>query len=257
MRTRGYIIYAVAAYLVFLVGTFPASKAYRLITKRAGENTKSLELAGIEGPWWSATATQARIGPLEFTNAGWRLQPLLLLIGNVVLQVHASKADEGYIKSRVAFGFGKVSLKKTEMSLPLSILDPLGGPFGVRLDGMISSSINKIILRDGYPVMADGVIILNNMQILSPQQLRLGDFKVVMVTEEKTVRLTFVDSGGPLKAEGVLQLNADGGYDFSGTFLAQDQTQPTLADYISLMGKPDDNGQVTVSMSGKLPRMNI
>lgn len=254
MKARGYIIYAALVYLFFLVATFPASKAYSIINNQLGNNADQFVLYDVQGPWWSGEASGASFGPVQFEKFAWSFRPLSLLLGKVSASIQC-KVDDGFIRGNISKGFNTLTLHKVDLRLPLNLLDGLSGQFGVGIDGYFSSKMKRIKIEKGSLVAADGTLVWNGAGMSSPQQLTLGDYKANFVTEKDAVRFTFTDSGGPLKAEGVLQVSPNGNYTFSGTFVAVDKEQPTITDMLSLLGKIDDNGKLTLSRSGKIPRL--
>jgi hypothetical protein len=241
-------------YLFFLVATFPASKAYSIISRQLGKNGSHFVLYDVQGAWWSGQASAASFGTVQFGKISWRFRPLSLFLGQISASIKC-EVDDGFIRGNISKGFNTLTLKKVDLRLPLDLLDSFSGQFGVAIGGYFSSNIRRIKIDKGNLVAADGTLVWNGAGMSSPQQLSLGDYKANFVTEKDAVHFTFADSGGPLKAEGVLKVNPDGNYTFSGTFVAVDKEQPTITDMLSLLGKIDDNGRLTVSYSGKMPRL--
>lgn len=252
MKAKGFIIYGVIAYLFFLAATFPAAKAYAILSRQMGKNVGQFVLTGIKGPWWSGEAAGARIGLLQVQNLQWRFKPLALITGQVSASVKC-KTSDGYVRGILAKGVNSLSAKNVTLRLPLDLFNNVAGMFGVNAKGYFAAQIKRVKIKKGYLAAADGTLIWNGAGMDSPQKLTLGDFKADSTTEKDGIRLTFNDNGGPLKAQGVLRIDDQGAYTFSATFVALDKKQPTLSDMLSLLGNMDDNGKVTVSRNGKLP----
>ena len=219
-----------------------------------GNNADQLVLYNVQGPWWAGEAYGAAFETVRLEKVAWRFSPFSLLWGKISVFVKC-KVDDGFIRGNISKGFNTVTIKNLDLRLPLDLLDGLSGKFGVDINGYFSSKVKKIKIDKGSLVAADGTLVLNGAGMSSPQQLSLGDYKANFTTEKDMVRFTFADSGGPLKAEGVLQINPDGRYTFSGTFVPVDREQPTITDMLSLLGKIDDNGRLNLSRSGKMPRL--
>jgi len=250
MKARTYIIYGVAAYLFFLLAAFPAEIAYPYFLGKA--RLRQIEMAGIQGPWWSGRISALRFKGVKFDNVNMRFRPLSLLIGRAAVSMQG-KITGGYFRGTASKGLGGLRLKDLELRLPLALLDQFSVRYGVRLKGLMSADLSAIKIEKGFITAADGKVALNGAELETPQSLRLGDFSAKVSTENEQVRMTFTDGGGPVKAEGVAQLSRKGEYSFSGTFVVVDKSQPTLEDFLTLLGKPGSDGRITVSSTGKLP----
>ncbi len=68
-------------------------------------------------------------------------------------------------------------------------------------------------------------------------------------TRAGVIQGTLFDKGGPVQAKCVLRLKADGGYQFSGAFIARDAA---LAPALQALG-PAADGKVALSYQGRYP----
>ena len=74
-------------------------------------------------------------------------------------------------------------------------------------------------------------------------------------TKDEAVQGVLSDGGGPLSAEGLLTLSADGAYQFSGRFAARGDKD--LEQALRTMGRPGADGKVAVKQSGTLASLGL
>ena len=86
--------------------------------------------------------------------------------------------------------------------------------------------------------------------------LSLGDLQVAFEPHEGGVKGVLNDQGGPLRAEGLLQLNPDKSYEFDGEFGTRG-SQPDLHAALTTMGRFNKDGKVKVSLKGNLAQFGL
>ena len=87
--------------------------------------------------------------------------------------------------------------------------------------------------------------------------MRLGDLKMTFETGADGVKGILSDGGGPLSAEGLLTLDAEGGYQFNGALAARDPSAKDLKNALNSMGRPDREGKHVIKRSGKLSQLQF
>ncbi len=252
-----YTAYALAAYCFFLVWTFPADRACRILLERLPTLKEKVFLSQVDGTVWSGRAAVAVVDGVTLDNFSWTLQPFALLGGHVQVFLRC-RIPDGSLQGIVSLGRNDLSVLKFVASIPAAFFDQQTKPFGVGLNGLFSAKLARLVLRNGRIVEADGTMVWSGAQVVEPQLVKLGDLKAQWTTEENGAILGVLsDGGGPLQAQGTFKLSGEGRYDFSGSFRSRDRTQPALLDTLQLFGRPGKDGAVRTSLSGKLPLIEI
>lgn len=251
----GYAVFAFAAYLVFLVWTFPAARAFNLADQRGGIIPEEIWVSGLEGSVWSGTAAEALVGGVQLRKAGWSFKPWALLLGRLQASFRA-QVETGELHGVASVSRHGLQLKKVGAKLPAALAAKYWADL-VKLDGTIVVGLDRFSIRDGLIDAVDGRVVWSSARVMEPQQVRLGDLKLEWSTLEDGVQCVLSDGGGPLQAQGTLRLNPEGDYEFKGSFGSRDNSQPTLAQSLRLMGRPDRDGLVAVSLSGQLPPLKL
>ena len=238
-----YVGAVVAAYLVFLVGTLPATHAYSLFKNSSG----LLHLYGLEGSVWSGRAAEAsygqhRLGPLQ-----WELLARKLWLGRVELKWSSEGETSKSFGSIARKLTGAVWVRGVEAHLPIADLPALPNLGPLKPQGVLGINLQDITLKNGIVTSGHGRMVWQGAGISAPQPVTLGNFEMDVTSDASGVKGVLHDTGGPLQAQGVLLLKPDGGYQFTGSLLARDAQ---LAEGLKFLGQPGPNGAVSVAWSG-------
>jgi general secretion pathway protein N len=246
-----YILFAVAAYLIFLLVMFPAAQAYSILKSTIGTDG-SIRLSGISGTVWSGHAKAALIGGQRFDSLNWNLHPWALLLGRMQIDV-GFRDGENFGRGSIARGIGGgLYLKNVEARLAIDEMPSLTKLLPIGLQGSVGMNIQTLELDDLVVTDALGTLAWQDAAVTVPQKTELGDLRVKFESDAQGVKATLADGGGPLAAEGVLLLKPDGSYQFTGAFASRDPNQRLLTQSLRLMGRPGPDGKVKVSQSGNL-----
>lgn len=241
---RRLIIVFVATLVVGLAVTFPARVAYHWFAPSA------VALSGISGSVWRGSASQANVGGLYLGELRWRLQPLALVRGRASFDVTASPAG-GVLDGNAAIGFGgDVYLAQTRASLPLDAISGLAGMPGLR--GTATADIERLRLRDGLPVAAEGSAEVRGLvlPLVSPQPI--GGYRIEFFTQEDGVVASVEDTDGLVDIAGRMLFGLDRSYEFLGQLAAKSETPTAVADQMRFLGSPNARGQYELRLEGTL-----
>jgi hypothetical protein len=181
----------------------------------------------------------------------WSLKPMALLMGRL-RAVFRMQVERGTAHGVASLGRQRQILSNVEASFPAQLFADFLNDFGVQADGLVVANLKKATLHQGRIHALDGNIVWSGAVVSSPQNVRLGDLKTEWSTVDEAIEGILSDGGGPLQAEGTLRLTPDGLYEFTGSFGARDRSQRDLVKALRLFGRPDQEGKVTVTLSGKL-----
>lgn len=250
----GYGVFFLAAYLFFLLITVPADRAFSLVHNRLPAPYNTLTLTGPDGTAWSGRAASATYKGMEVRDIRWSLLPMQLLLGRLAFDLSLGSSEAGF-QGEVSFSRQCVIIRQGMVHLPLTLLRDQIAAYGVRLAGTLTVDFRKVRMDEGRILVADGVALWSGAEVVSPQNLKLGDLRMEFVTDDEQIEGVLTDGGGPLAAEGILNLAADGRYRFNASLLSRDPAQPALEDTLRLLGKAGRDGKIHVAHSGMLPQL--
>ena len=254
MRKWQMVALAVAVYLVFLIVTIPAPLAYGILKKKLAPE-KPLMLGSVSGTLWSGRAAPAVIGGQRVDSLTWTIQPLALLIGRVQANVEF-RYGESYGKAVVARGFtGKIYAKDIEARIGLQRMHLLPQLLPLGMEGSLLLNMKELSIDRRSIVNAEGVLAWDSAVITVPTRTEFGNLRVTVTTGNDGVKGTLVDGGGPLQAEGLVNITREGNYKFTGAFAARDPNQRMLVQGLQMVGRQGPDGKVSIATNGALAQL--
>ena len=250
-RPWPWILVGLAAYLIFVIATFPASSAYRWFAP------PSVVLVAPSGSIWSGQAVAGAVSGFSLAEPKWNISPwqlALLRLG-------------GTLEARVADGFagtafsvspgGRVRLSDTRFSAGIQALANALPVFDSR--GQISINLSRLVLEDNWPTEAAGEIRVGNLEVApllptaSGAHIVLGNFQADLATSESDEIVgNLSDAGGPLEIAGTISLRPDRSYLLDALVRPRPDASPELRQGIELMSGPpeDSSGMRELQLSG-------
>ncbi len=252
-RKVGWLIaLGLLAALAFALATLPAAvlSGYLL---RAG-----LQATTLSGTIWSGRADGLAWRGAPLGDARWNVTPTQLLRGRIAGDVNLARVD-GSVNSRVAATFGgELSFEALRADLPVEALAafPIGLPKGWR--GRVSAAVDELVLRDGWPTLLRGTLLMQDLVAPPPRNAPAGTFDVVMPDPQDapgagdalTGRVT--DRAGPFSVDARLTLSRDRSFLLEGTLAPRGAIPPGLERSLQLLGPADAAGRRPFSVSGTL-----
>ena len=246
-----YTFIGLVAYIVFLFATMPAGFAYSYWKNSFGGEKVAVTLNNIEGSVWSARADNAIIKGQQFNALTWNISMLTLLLGILEMDVEFKVAD-GYGKGTVGYSFfGGSYLNNVEAWLPLSEIERIANLSAFKPGGALDIKMSNVKLDNNVVVSARGDVAWHGAEMTMLKPLALGDLDIAFEPNEGGVKAVLSDQGGPLKADGILQLNPDKSYEFNGEFGTRGN-QKDLHAALTTMGRFNRDGKVKLSLKGNL-----
>ena len=243
-----YSLFGLAAYLVFMLVLFPADRIYSLLQQRG---VLPLPLYQVSGSLWRGHIGMVRVAGLDIKNIDWSLHPLALLRGRLELDLSLADADStvGIVAGRKLDGH--YYLRSNE-ALALPVLESMFNkrPFG--LTGDVSLDLDDIGLVDGRLKQLGGTLRWQQAGLAAPLNINVGDFDLLLSTQDGVVQGTLSDDGGPLQAEGLIMLLPDNSYRLTMTLAARDKSRSDLKQALGLLGTPSPEGKISVARRGRL-----
>lgn len=252
MQNRlAWLALGLGAYLAFVISLFPAATAYRWFAPPA------LRLAGITGTIWRGGAALGSVPGLPLSDLRWDLDIWPLFVGRLAGEFEARLAD-GFVNGRVSASSSRLDFTDLQASttlLTLRGLLPLNDT-----QGLISVSLSRLELREGWPVSAIGILRIGQLEVApliptgGPELIALGNYEARFVDNDgQGIRAELGDTGGPLEASGVLSLGLDRTYALEGAVRARVDAPEMLTQGLAIMtGEPDAEGRRPFTLTGSL-----
>lgn len=233
--------------VTFLIGTlllFPARVAYQWFVP------EPVKLSGIDGSIWNGRASTGVIAGTYFTDLQWSFKPLAFLTGQLAFDTSVNTVA-GQISTTAGVGItGAVSLNDLVASLSLATIHP--ALKANRIAGTVNIQLQKLVLKNGWPIKAEGSIGVGNLVAGAAGPDSLGDFRVEITTEDSGIVGLVEDVGAVLDVTGTLQLTDDRGYSLVGYVGANSETPASINQNLRFLGSPDQNGQRQFRFEGTL-----
>jgi len=241
---RGLLLVAALTLIVGLMVLFPARVAYRWAAP------SQLAISGIHGTIWRGTAEAAASNGVFLQDVSWRMKPLRLITGKAIYRITASPAS-GFVEGDIGLTLGgNVVVSDLAASLPL---DALAGALNISgLRGEASLEVERLKLRDGLPVTADGTLQLNNLVVPRISRDSIGGYRAEFFTQDSGVTASVEDTNGVVDLAGSLQVNEDRSYQFLGQVVETPETPANLKQQMKALGSPNERGQREVRLEGSL-----
>ncbi len=245
------IFLIVVFYIGFLVITLPAKQAYSLVKSFADEEgaVSSLIMEGLSGSVWSGKASAAFISGQKINSFSWQFHPWSVLLGRLQLGVDFRDGDS-FVRGIVARGFGgQIYLSNLQAYVALENIAVLT-KLPLDLEGYVGLDLKALSIDNQKIVDVQGTIAWQSAAVNFPAKMTFGDLKATLSTQNDVINADLTDGGGPLQAEGILTIDADNKYKFTGTFSSRDPKQTTLVQNLRLLGPAGSDGKIKVNTSG-------
>lgn len=234
----------------------PAGVAYGYWKTTLGGEKVPVTLEDISGSVWSGKVGKAVMKGQSLSAFTWDINLLTLLLGILELDIEF-KVTDGYAKGTVGYSFfGGTYLNNVEAWLPLTQVENIINVAALKPGGALDVKLSNVKLDGNVVVSAQGDVAWHSAELTLLKKLELGDLDVAFEPHEGGVKGVLSDQGGPLTAEGVLQLNPDKNYEFDGAFGTRGNN-PDLQNALRTMGRIDRDGKVKVSLKGNLTQFGL
>jgi general secretion pathway protein N len=229
--------------LLGLLIFFPARVAYRWFLP------DTISLAGISGSIWNGNAREAFAQGFYVRDLEWRMRPLALLSGGIGFAFEASP-QTGFMDGNIKLGFnGQITFDELTTSLTLQELEPLIGLPG--LGGTANAEFTRLVMDDGLPIMADGILEVTDLLVPSLFRGSIGGYRAEFFTQESGVMASVEDTDGVIDIAGSLSLLADGSYEFIAQIAPKNNTPESVRRQMQFLGSANERGQHELRLEGE------
>ncbi len=248
---RRFLLPAILLFVLLLIFTMPA----RVLLAFVDVTQFGVYAQGVSGPWYAADAARVRvITPelaVDLTNLKWRLRPLALLRGRIMLALNAEFAQrpvEAVVGASVG---GRLFAQNLRAALPLQEFQPLMTNLLFPVDGQVNLQDISLELKQQWPVQLSGNVLLANMTVTTPVQLlEVGDVVLGLEMEDNDVAVPIIENNGQLGLGGQLTLKAERRFGLLLTSTPSEQLSRELKMQMQAMLGQPDNGQFSLRYDG-------
>lgn len=239
------------AYAVFLVVLLPAGLVWEQIRDR-GMVPPGVSAQAVAGTLWTGSMARLTLpNNMVLSEVTWAFRPGALLTGRLGWSLSA-RPPNGHVQGQVAVGAGGLSVSGTRADLDAA---STAAPFLVLpivIEGRLALDLQHLALaRDGQVRAARGVLGWLDAGAGMPEAVPLGDLRAELAAgEDGALRLVVRDQGGPLIAEGTVELAPGGRYRVDGVAGSRGGADPRLAQALRMLGNPGPDGRTPIRLSG-------
>jgi len=227
-----------------LLSFFPARVAYQWFAP------PEISLAGIDGSIWSGSARETQANGIYLRDVEWSMRPLSLFAGKLAYAIEA-KPSSGFVEGNIAVGIGgTVSFTDLRAALPLQSMQRLVGMPGI--SGEVNAQFDRLLLEDGIPVAAEGVLEVANLVAPRVHRASIGGYRAEFFTQESGVMASVEDTDGVIDLAGSLQISSDRSYQFIAKLAPKNSTPANLRQQMQFLGSADERGQHELRLEGQL-----
>jgi hypothetical protein len=248
MRYKGLVALGIGAVVAFAAATLPASVLGPRM-QRYGVTASSWN-----GSVWNGGARGLSIKGATLGDARWTLSPWSLLRGSA--SGHAELQPSGGTASAdfVLHWNGRVVLSRVEADVPLPWLGALAGPHYRGWNGRVTADFETLALQSGWPVAAQGTVLLRNLTAPAPQPGDVGSYQLEFnaPSDSAVVEGRLSDTGGPLAVTGDLSLGPDRSFELQGHVATRGTARTPFDSAIQMLGPADRSGRRPFGVSGTL-----
>jgi len=244
-------------YVVFLIATLPASVAYNVWVHMSANPRTPIQLFDIDGSVWSGQIGKATIKGQNINSIRWDVNLSALVLGILEADFELAVPD-GFAKGTAGYSLlGNLYFNNVEAWLPLPHIDNLINLAALKPGGAVDIKLANVkITSDKAIISARGDIAWHSAEMTMFKKIGIGDLQIKFEPNDEGVKGVISDQGGPLRAEGLLQLKPDKSYAFNGAFGIRGE-QPDLQAALTTMGRFDRDGKVKVSLKGNLAQFGF
>lgn len=256
MKTYQYVLIGVFSFLFFLLSSIPASVVYPYWKDMFG-NKVPVEMNSVAGSVWDGQAGILKIQKHQLQKVQWDFSVLSLILGQLKVDWGFSLGDGQATGSMGKSFFGGITVSDVDAVLPMKDLLSLFDMQSLSADGFLKLKINELSVDGGAIVSALGNVEWQDAEIAIFKPLKLGDLEMNFEPDENGVKGILRDKGGPLETDGLLTLNTNGEYRFTGAIRVRDPSKKDLNSAVNSLGRAGPDGKITIKYSGKLQPLSL
>ncbi|MCF6281050.1 MAG: type II secretion system protein N [Candidatus Polarisedimenticolaceae bacterium] len=244
----GYLLFTLCGYLLFLIGTLPATQLYNV----AKEQIPGLQLAQIKGSVWDGSAQQLTFKGLQIGPIYWQFKPLSLLFGQIEVALTISDAKLKATSRAGSTLSGEFYLSNLKGESSVEIITSLIPNLPVTPAGSIIFDLEEVGFSDQHLSSATGNIDWQRASVTQPIDIQIGNLNLRLNSDDDGIHGKISDQGATLGIDAQLELQASGQYQIKGKIQPKPNTPTDLINALNILGRPDPTGAISINLSGHL-----
>ena len=240
------IALGVAAYLLMLVFTFPATRLTGMLEQRIPD----LSVLAVTGSVFSGKAGQVVWQDLNLGTMHWQFSPLALLLGRIEYVVELTHpANSGQLSAGVPL-FGNTYLQDMQLRLLPDRIVNHYSPVEVQTGGEMLLDFEEVDVSNVFSGTTRGWIAWQDAVVLDPVNMVLGQLEIE-VQGDNGVLAGEITQGGVLGASGGMSLLPDGTYQIDMTLQPGPDATPETLELLEHSARLQSDGSYRVQQSGR------
>jgi len=245
---------SILAATAFLLVVIVFSLIYKLPAKfiyQQFSEASPVRLSGISGSIWSGQAETIDSGEAIFSGLSWQLSPWALLVGDIDVQCMLNDPAI-MIEANITISGEQIDMTGIKGHIDLIELGSRFSKQEVLLGGGIDIDIAGLRIENNKLLNIEGSMIWKQAQLFAERNIKLGDFKAEFFSKSGALLTKLSDTGGAVALQSDVMISLQGTYRYDLEVGIRDTSVPGLLDGFSQLGKPDENGKVSLSGNGNL-----
>jgi len=244
----GYLLFVIASYLVFLIGTLPATQLYHIAKKQL----PALQLDQISGSIWDGRAQQITVNQLKTGPIFWQFKPLSLFLGKIEVDFTNTDSQLSATGSAAINLSGKLLLSNLTGESSTKTITSLIPNMPVTPVGRIIFNLSEISFREQYLSSVTGSIDWQRAGLTEPLNIQIGKLNLILTTDNEVIHGAISGKGATIGINAQLELQQNGQYQIKGKIQPKPNTPADLSNALKMLGRPDPAGAITIDLSGNL-----
>ncbi len=242
------VLFTLLVFFISLIILAPA----RLIYYALPENS-AIQLSGVSGTIWRGRASQLVWQNQVTGKLDWKLKPLHLFIAKFAGDFNISGPDMTINGSVSIDRKQNITLTDTISILNAATLPLPPAAALITPAGKIEAEIKQLKLAGNTIQSTETKIRWKNASVTQPVQVTLGEILLDITSNDGNLKgLLSSSKESPIDLTGNLDIDATGALKTNIKITPTNETPDDILDLLPLLGKPDQNGAVSVKFSGKL-----
>lgn len=254
MKTKHYLITAVAAYLVFLIHSLPAAPVLGYLTS----GVERVKVSGISGSLWHGRATSVSIDDYRLDDLSWSFSAMQLLGTRFGFDIEAKFYNRPLSASVATSLWSRLHIADLSMQLDANRLGKIIDlPMG-ELTGMVELDLDEARWSPGQIPELHGHLSWHNAAILIAGATRLGDIDIdLQATDDSPLLATISNQGGQLDIDGQARVNPEAAYELNISLTPTKSANANLRNSLKFVAKPGAGGKYEIKRSGSLSQLGL
>ncbi len=246
----GYLLFTLCSYLIFLVGTLPATQLYSIARSHL---PAALQLKQLNGSVWKGSAQQIAFNGYQVGPLYWQFKPLSLLLGQAeIMLTSTDKKLQLYGSAGIKLN-GDVFLSNISGEGSSDMLITFIPNIPVTPVGRITFDFPEVNFSKQRLNTITGSADWLQAGFKQPIDIQIGKLNLQLSTDNSGgIHGIITDKGATVGVNAKLTLQPSGKYQIKGKIQPKPDTPTDLNDALKMLGRPDPTGAIPIRLSGKI-----